>query len=202
MKTKAVIWDLGNVVFDVSFDRVFQSWGKACGQDIEKIKKGFSFNELFNQFERNEISATDFRISVCQAINIKLTDEDFDEGWCDLYMEVRDEMDKLLPALKNRYKLVALTNTNIIHNKVWRVKYAAILKYFDKIFSSHEMLVRKPEEQAYKIVLDYLRCEPEEVVFLDDNIDNIEGAQKLGIKSILVTSQQQMKKELQLLGVI
>jgi len=61
--------------------------------------------------------------------------------------------------------------------------------------------MRKPEERIYKIVLDYLQCKPAEVIFLDDNEQNILGAAKAGIKTILVTSQEQMRVELRALEV-
>jgi len=202
VKIKAIIFDLGKVVFDLSFDRIFQSWANTSRQEFQDIKRKFVFNNLFDQLERNEISSTDFRASISETLSMNLTDEDFDKGWCDLYLDVYYGIEKILMELKYRYRLVALTNTNIIHNKIWRLKYADVLQHFEKIFSSYEMQTRKPEEKAYRIVLDYLQCQPAETVFLDDNIENINGAKKIGITSILVTSQQQMKEELHALGLI
>ncbi len=89
-----------------------------------------------------------------------------------------------------------------IHSKVWKTKYADTLRHFQKIFSSHELKVRKPDTKAYQIVLDYLRVEPQQAVFLDDNIDNIKGADQLGIKTILVTSYKQMTDELRENGLL
>jgi HAD superfamily hydrolase (TIGR01509 family) len=62
------------------------------------------------------------------------------------------------------------------------------------------MAKRKPEPKAYKIVLDYLQCKPSEAIFLDDNIDNITGAKKIGIATIWVTSQETMRTELEKFG--
>jgi HAD superfamily hydrolase (TIGR01509 family) len=133
---------------------------------------------------------------------MKLSDEEFDKGWCDLYLDAYNDIDNLLSGLKHKHRLVALTNTNAIHYKAWRVKYADTLKHFEKIFSSHEIGTRKPEEKSFKIVLDYLQCKPSETIFLDDNADNIHGADELGIATILVTSQEQMKEELLRYGLL
>lgn len=154
------------------------------------------FDEFYNRFERNEISAEEYRVAVSRRLEINLSDEDFDRGWCDLYLDVYEDIDDILLRLKPHYKLVALTNTNIIHHKVWAVRYAETLRHFDKVFSSHEMGVRKPEENAFEIVLDYLQCKPAEAIFLDDHADNITGAEKLGITTIWVTSPKKMKEEL------
>jgi FMN phosphatase YigB (HAD superfamily) len=47
-----------------------------------------------------------------------------------------------------------------------------------------------------------LRVKPPEVVFLDDNLDNIKGADHLGIKTVLVTSTAQMTAELHAMGLL
>ncbi len=199
---KALIFDLGKVVFDLSFDRVFQSWATSSNGQFKEIKRKFQFDELFEKFEKSEVSAQEFRTVISKRLNLKLNDKDFDIAWCDLYLDTYDDIGNLLTKLKSNYKLVALTNTNIIHNKVWRVKYSDTLLNFEKIFSSHEIKTRKPESESYEIVLDYLKCKPTETIFLDDNLDNIRGAEKLGIITILVTSTEQMKQELKKLGAL
>ncbi len=153
-KPGALIFDLGKVVFDVSFDRTFQFWASASGQRFADIKSKFLFDEVSDNFERGDISAEEFRTVVSKRLDIALPDEDFDKGWCDIYLDTYNGIEILLADLKRHYKLVALTNTNIIHDKVWRVKYADTLEYFEKIFSSPELKTRKPEKKAYQIVLD------------------------------------------------
>lgn len=198
---QSVVFDLGKVVFDLSFDRVFKSWAASSGKQFDDIKSNFVFDELFDKFERNEISSEQFRTKVSQRLDIKLSDEDFDNGWCDLYLKIYNDIEKLLIGLKRNYKLVALTNTNAIHYKVWRIKYASTLQHFEKIFCSHEIRTRKPEKKSFKIVLDYLKCIPAETIFLDDNVENIKGADKLGIATILVSSQVKMREELLINGI-
>ena len=199
---KALIFDLGKVVFDLSFDRVFQSWATLSNRHFDEIKNKFQFDQVFDKFEKNEVPAAQFRAAVSKQLNVTLTDEAFDKAWCDLYLDIYDNIDNLLIELKSGFRLVALTNTNIIHNKTWREKYADTLQHFEKIFSSQEMGTRKPERESYETVLNYLKCNPAETIFLDDNIVNIQGAEKLGIVSILVNSNAQMKNDLQRHGVL
>jgi epoxide hydrolase-like predicted phosphatase len=193
---EALIFDLGKVVFDLSFDKIFQCWAAASGQQAEAIKSGFQFDELFDMFERGEATNEEFRAEISQRLNLMLTDEVFDEGWCALYLDTYEGIDKLLSSLKKQYQLVALTNTNSIHEQVWKIKYRKSLSYFDKVFCSHDLKARKPEIQAYQSVLDYLGVEPQRTIFLDDSSANTVGAAHLGIKPILVKSQQQMRTDL------
>ncbi len=198
-KYKAIIFDLGKVIFDLSFDITFQSWATSSSQQLNDIRNRFVFSELFNKFETDEITPVQFRSGISKQLNVKLTDEEFDKGWCSLYLDVYTGIDNFLLDLKQHYRLVALTNTNCIHHQVWKEKYAHILQHFEKIFSSHEINARKPDSQAYQIVLDYLNVKSEQAIFLDDNIENVNGANLLGIKTILVTSPQQMIDELTVL---
>jgi len=193
---EALIFDLGKVVFDLSFDKVFQFWALASGQQADAIKGRFQFDELFDEFERGEVSNKEFRAEISRRLGLKLTDKVFDEGWCSLYLNTYEGINKLLGSLKKQYRLVALTNTNSIHEQVWKTKYRESLGYFDRIFCSHELKTRKPEKQAYQSVLDYLGLKPQRTIFLDDSYPNIEGAAQLGIKTILVESQQQMHVDL------
>lgn len=131
-----------------------------------------------------------------------LTDQAFDAGWGDLYLDTYRGIDNLLTQLKQQYQLVALTNTNRIHQPIWQTKYANTLQHFEQVFSSHELRVRKPKAKAYQFVLDYLQIKPAQIVFLDDNLDNVKGASQLGLQTILVTSYEQMVADLHLLGVL
>ncbi len=199
---KAIIFDLGKVIFDLSFDRVFQFWAHASGRPYAEIKSRFQFDNTFDEFEKDAITPKEFRAEISQRLGLTLTDKIFDKGWCALYLDTYFGIDNVLTNLKEQYQLVALTNTNSIHSKVWNIKYAHTLQHFQKIFSSHKLKERKPDAKAYQIVLDYLQVEPQQAVFLDDNIDNIMAAEKLGIKAILVTSTEQMTAELQTMDLL
>ena len=199
---KAVIFDLGKVVFDLSFDRIFWFWANASGGHYDEIKSKFQFDDLFDKFEKADVTPKEFRVELSKRLGLTLTDQEFDEGWCDLYLDTYPGINVLLADLQQNYQLVALTNTNTIHSSAWKMKYDNTLRYFEKVFSSHELRERKPDAKAYQTVLDYLRVEPQQAVFLDDNIDNIKGADQLGIKTILVTSYEQMTAELRAIGLL
>lgn len=199
---KAIIFDLGKVVFDLSFDRIFKSWANASNIQVNKVKDKVSFDSIFDKFEKDEITPKEFRTEISKRLNLTLTDQEFDAGWCDLYLDTYHGIDDLLAELRQHYQLVALTNTNSIHSTIWKIKYENTLRHFQKVFSSHELKERKPDAKAYQIVLDYLQVEPQQVVFLDDNSDNIKGANQLGIKTILVTSNDQMITELRAIGLL
>lgn len=201
MAIKAIIFDLGEVVFNCSFDRTFEYWATLTGEGADAIKARFVFGDLFEAFERNDIPPDVFRQDVARQLGCDISEKDFTMGWNAIYMDAVPGIGKLLDKLRRQYKLVALTNTNSVHATVWPDKYAGILVHFDKIFSSPEMRMRKPEEAAFSMVLDYLQLPAGEVLFLDDKEEYLAGAQQLGIETIQVTSFTQMVSDMEMKGV-
>ena len=193
---KAIIFDLGKVIFDISFDLVFDFWAERSGTNSIDLKNRFLFYVATDDFERGDISVEEFRAKVKHRLNMSLEDIQFDKGWNNLYLDVYPGIDELLQDLQKDYKVVALSNTNLIHKWDWAIRYKETLKYFEKVFSSHEIRSRKPEEKAFRTVLEYLDVKPTEAIFLDDNLENISGARSLGIETIHVTSPDLLRDEL------
>ena len=62
--------------------------------------------------------------------------------------------------------------------------------------------MRKPNPVFYQLLLDRFQLKAVETLFIDDNDRNINAAEKLGIKSILFHSPQQLKKDLRKSGIL
>lgn len=201
IEIKGIIFDLGKVVFDVSEDLIVQNWAASSNMQLIDFRADFRFIKLSSRFEKAGISAVQFRKGVLEILGIDLSDEEFDRGWCSLYLDPYPGINKLLAGLKHNYRVVALTNTNSIHAKVWKEKYKDILDCFDRVFSSHEMKARKPEKKSFKAVLEYLKLDPGKTLFIDDRPINVAGAKKFGMQTILVNSQSQMVDDLKKIGI-
>lgn len=193
---KALIFDLGNVVFNVDMNLIPIHWAERSGIPLEKIKKYFETDKSFDKFERGDLTEEEYRKITNENLGMNLSKKDFDEGLTALYLDETDDINSLLKELKKNYRVIALSNTNIIHKRVWKEKYKDTMDQFEKVFSSHEINTRKPETEPYLIALNYLKMKPEEVIFLDDKPENIEPAKTLGMKTITVKSPAQMRFEL------
>ena len=63
-------------------------------------------------------------------------------------------------------------------------KHNSFLQIFDdKIISGHVSLA-KPDTKIYQLAIDKFHLAPERSLFIDDKIENIEGAKQLGIQTI------------------
>ena len=83
----------------------------------------------------------------------------------------------------------------------YRIETFGLRGYFDFFFSSCYVGVRKPSPQIYRLALDVLQCDPDEVVFIDDRAGNVDAAAALGIHAIRYQGVEQLERELARLGI-
>ncbi|MCU6667588.1 glucose-1-phosphatase [Enterobacteriaceae bacterium H4N4] len=185
------IFDLGNVIVDIDFNRVLGSWSDFSRVPLATLKQSFTMGEAFHQHERGEISDEVFAEKLCHEMDLPLSYEQFAHGWQAIFVGIRPEVIAIMHKLREQgHRVVVLSNTNRLHTTFWPDEYPDVKAAADKIYLSQEMGMRKPEARIYQAVLQAEGYPAADAVFFDDNADNIEGANTLGITSILVTGKQ------------
>ena len=184
------IFDLGNVIVDIDFNRVLGAWSDFSRVPLATLKQSFTMDEPFRQHERGEISDEAFAEALCEEMSLSLSYEQFSAGWQAVFVSLRKEVITIMQQLREQgHRVVVLSNTNRLHTTYWPEQYPQISAAADSIYLSQEMGMRKPEARIYQQVLAEEGYSAADAVFFDDNVDNIEGANRLGITSILVTDK-------------
>jgi 2-haloacid dehalogenase len=98
-------------------------------------------------------------------------------------------------------RLLALTNWSHETFPVALERYD-FLHWFEGIVVSGTEKTRKPFADIYQIVLDRYEVDPSSAVFIDDNLQNAQAAEGLGIKGIHFRSTDQLREELAALGAL
>ena len=75
------IFDLGNVIVDIDFNRVLGAWSDLTRVPLATLKKSFHMGEAFHQHERGEISDEAFAEALCHEMALPLSYEQFSHGW-------------------------------------------------------------------------------------------------------------------------
>ena len=185
------IFDLGNVIVDIDFNRVLGAWSDFSRVPLATLKQNFAMGEAFHQHERGEISDEAFAQAMCHEMDLPLSYEQFSHGWQAVFVAIRTDVVDIMHKLREQgHRVVVLSNTNRLHTTFWPEEYPEIRAAADKIYLSQEMGMRKPEARIYQAVLQAEGFSAADAVFFDDNADNIEGANQLGITSILVTGKE------------
>lgn len=184
------IFDLGNVIVDIDFNRVLGAWSDFSRVPLATLKQSFAMGEPFHQHERGEISDEEFAKALCAEMELPLSYEQFSTGWQAVFVALRPEVIAIMHKLREQgHRVVVLSNTNRLHTTYWPEQYPEIRAAADHVYLSQEMGMRKPEARIYQKVLELEGVTAEDAVFFDDNADNIAGASQLGITSVLVTDK-------------
>lgn len=185
------IFDLGNVIVDIDFNRVLGAWSDFSRVPLATLKQNFAMSDTFHQHERGEISDEEFAERFCHELDLPLSYEQFSHGWQAVFVAIRPEVIDIMQKLRDRgHRVVVLSNTNRLHTTFWPDEYPEVRAAADEIYLSQEMGMRKPEARIYQAVLQAEGFSAADAVFFDDNADNIEGANQLGITSVLVTGKE------------
>jgi len=196
----ALLFDLGNVVFRIDFERVFARWAQHAGCDAALLREKFWHDAPYQRHERGEIDAAAYFASLRASLGIALDDARLLDGWNDLYVEEMPGIRALLERIAPKIPIYGFTNTNSAHAAYYVKRFAAALKPFRKVFASHEMGLRKPEPAAFAHIVREIKVPAHRILFFDDTLGHVEGARACGLQAVHVTSDGTVKETVAALG--
>lgn len=190
---KNIIFDLGAVIIEIDFDLTTQAFADLSGKTFEESNQIIKELDIYDKYEKGELTDAGFREAMREGYEIpNATDTEIDKAWSALLKELPKERVELIHQLNKRYNTFLLSNTSNIHilgvNEILK-KSTGLAKINDvcqTTYLSYEMGLRKPGTAIYDEVLHQQNLKAEETLFLDDNADNIEGANQVGIHTIWV----------------
>lgn len=190
---EALLFDLGGVVIEIDFDRVYSHWALSSNQSLEIIKSRFAFDSNYERHERGEIDASEYFASLRKSMEINITDEEFMVGWNSLYVGEIPGVSTLLSKVAEKLSIYAFTNSNFTHQRVWSKQFKQVLSLFQEVFVSSEIGKRKPEPAAFYAISCEIGVKLENILFFDDSLENIVGAKKVGMQTVHVTSPKDIE---------
>jgi putative hydrolase of the HAD superfamily len=82
--------------------------------------------------------------------------------------------------------------SNIFLAAAWLINISGGYRGFDPLILSFKEKVSKPNVEIYEIAIKRLGVRPEEILFIDNLKDNIDAAQKVGMKTVLAKTSDQV----------
>lgn len=196
---KSVISDLGKVILFFDNNIFLKKMMDYSPLSLEEMRASiFSHFEVVQNFDRGKLTPHQFYGQVLERFQAKIDYEDFYDIYNDIF-SLNPPVLSLLKRLKSQYRLVLLSNTDVVRFSFIRNRFPEIM-IFDEYVLSYEVGRIKPHPQIYRVAIEKARARPEECVFIDDREENIEGARGMGINSILFDNHVQLKAYLQEYG--
>jgi len=198
---KSIIFDVGRVlVTDVPLKMIAKDLSVRFSIPEDELHSYLYPNQHWTLLTLGKISEDEYWEHFLKASKVKVDKKELKER---VRSELRPigENVKIVPLLKSQYQLAILSN----HSREWSqfmTKEFDFFNYFDQIIFSCDVGLRKPDPRIYKLALTKLGSEPEECLFIDDKKRNTDGAEKVGMKTILLENVSKLREELFGFGVI
>jgi putative hydrolase of the HAD superfamily len=181
MSVKALLFDMGNVLIEISFLKMMDAFGVHCHTEREAAHMVESW-KFHDQYERGLISTDQFRAHVAEILGRNLTREQFEKGWTSIYVGPVNGVELLLSRLAQIYPIYLLSNTNPAHMNFCLSEFG-VLQRFNRRFLSYEIGCRKPEREIYERVKNDIGVAAGEILFFDDMPGNVSGARDFGLRA-------------------
>jgi len=188
----AVLFDFGNVLIDLDYPKIIQEFKKVANKNQENIRKLVMDSKVLIKFETGQIGPDRFLNAVNQILATSLSEQEFETIWNSMLKSItKERMDKVLEIGK-RFDTYILSNSNITHEIAFEAMVMdatgkeSIRDFVKEAYFSHEIGMRKPDQDIYEFVIDDISNYPSRMLFLDDRLDNIEAARTAGLKAVQI----------------
>lgn len=152
----------------------------------EKLEKMFgpNINDSDYLIEARKIFSKD---SIIIRTTENLIDKIYEPREIDIFKKIKDKY--------NNIKIIIATNhVSFIRNFIGETFG---VDYLDDILISAEIHKIKPDSEFYRFVLQKYKIKPDELLFIDDNVNNINSAKNLGIETIKVDENSNIFDEIE-----
>jgi HAD superfamily hydrolase (TIGR01509 family) len=199
-KTKVVLFDFGNVMakdaqIAVNPNIVADFVAEQFGITHDQVKS--SMKALIPKKSTEDLPESVFWQKFADFNEVPLP-ENWMKKWKGFQIQTlipTTELYAYIKKLKNQGYRVALLS-NLRPSAAYFLRQWGLVDEFDPVFFSSDLGMEKPNRDIYEHVLKVLNVQPEEVVFIDDKLENVEGARRLGIRAFQFDIEKDNVKEL------
>jgi len=153
-------------------------------------------DEPFRQHERGELPATGYFDHLRRVFELDASDGEIAAGWNAILVGENKDSLRLVDSARRHLPCYAFTNTSPTHQEVWSTAFPNVVSAFDRIFTSPQLGLRKPEHAAYAAVTREIGVEPASILFFDDLLENVEGARAAGLQAVHVRGHEDIRQAL------
>ena len=195
---RTLFWDVGGVLLTNAWDHEERERAVEKFQ-LQKADFEARHKEVVPAFEEGKVTLDQYLDRTVFYQPRKFSKDDFKSYMFSLSKPKAEVLD-FARTLSGKYLMATINNESREMNE-YRIKQFGLTQILDLFVSSCYVGMRKPDEKIYRLALDLIQKTPDECCFIDDRTVNIEGAAKVGMRTVLMRDTAQLKKDLQGLGV-
>ncbi len=204
MREPVLIFDFGNVIAFFDYLLAWEKFGRRMGQpgsDLKALLEQRGFADLHGRFESGRMTPEAFAVSLMAMGEFELPYAEFVAVWQDIFW-LNEPVSQLITSLKSSgYTLLLGSNTNVLHSTFFRQRFVPPFDQFDRLVLSHEVGHMKPDRRFYEACVAVAKVPPSSCVFIDDLLENVDGAHRAGLDAIPYVTTQMLIDDLRSRGV-
>jgi epoxide hydrolase-like predicted phosphatase len=192
---RAIYTDMGGVIGRTEFQAPRQHLAERLGMEYEDVVRIVFNSETSVQASIGAISEEEHWKAIMRRLHLPLSDTDTvrEEFFAGDVID-RELLDHLR-ELREKYKIGLISNAwSGLRPWIEKQKFEDV---FDVMIISAEIGVMKPDPRIYQAALEQLGVAPAESIFIDDFVQNVEGARQVGMNAIHFTTYDQVVNELE-----
>ncbi len=185
-----IIFDLGGVLLNIDYNLTAGAFAELGINNFSELFSRLRQTDLFDRFEMGMIPREAFIEALIEASGRAVTPAQVAAAWNAMLLDFPLRRLQILQQLHLYYDLFLLSNTNEIHeaafNDILMRSHGIpnIGVFFDKVYYSHRIGLRKPMKEIFMRVLEDSGLQPGHTLFIDDSPQHVEAAGQLGLQVI------------------
>ena len=191
---KTIIFDLGGVLVHLDWDQVCAPLARLSGLSYDTVMKEVRNGPVVEASMLGELTPQGFHRALCAKIHADIAFDPFTDIWNGL-LSADEDMASLVAGLASEHRLVLASNTDAAHFAHCRKNFD-VLRPFGRFFLSYEMGLLKPDPAYFHHVLDSLQTAPDDCIFIDDRLENVQSARTTGMNALVFESIDKLRSDL------
>jgi putative hydrolase of the HAD superfamily len=182
-----IIFDFGGVICNIDVSLTEMAFKYLGLKAFDKKSSITDSKGLFENLETGSISPVQFRNEVRKIFDKPITDEQINNAWNAMLLDIPAARINLLEDLQLNYRTFLLSNSNAIHYQKYLADFNQNYGYtnfdelFEKAWFSFNIGLKKPDTAIFRFVTNQSGLNPAETLFIDDTLMHVEGANKAGL---------------------
>lgn len=203
-----LIFDLGGLFIDVYMDRFAYSLQQLVGKEVAPTLEKLQHEKFFDAYETGHIHTAQFLDTLSAAFGNEYSQEQYAACWNAILGRVQLDQFQLIQPLRKHCDVVLLSNTNSLHVEALEAEFEKshpgerLSNFFDRIYYSQQIGLRKPEPQVFAHVVEQGAFNPAHTLFIDDSAGHLQGAQAKGLQTLLHPQNAPLLPSLQKAGLL
>lgn len=194
-----IVFDLGGVLNNLNPGKTIDAFSQ-LGMEQLIGDKGLTYDhDIFYLMEQGKVTPAEFRNGVRKLLPGEVTDDQIDDAWNAMLLDFPEIRIRLIKKLHDEFGIYLFSNTNAIHVTYYQSNFRnkhgfEVTSIFDKVFHSNEIGYRKPSPESFLEIIRLSGMIPEESLFIDDSLENVQGAIACGLKGYWLGPGQKVEE--------